>query len=179
LGNHLWIREYQNGLVITNPSTKAKTISVSGNYKRIRGNQDQTTNSGQAVGSSLTIPANDGLILLRAGNYPTSPPPSTPTPTSGQSTPTPASAPTSTPTSQPSVPVPLSQFKTGWNYLTWQSNWPTNFEFSSLPIACPYVIYFKDNWFYSFVREYNAKEYFVRGQAYSVFCSEDVYWGMK
>lgn len=75
--------------------------------------------------------------------------------------------------------VPLSEFKAGWNYLTWQRNWSDQYELGSLPLSCPTASYFKDNWFYTFVRGYSQPENFLAGQSYFVYCFGDVYWGMR
>lgn len=70
-------------------------------------------------------------------------------------------------------------FKAGWNYLIWKSEWTANFAFDSLPIACPYVVYRKDSWFYSFVRNFSKPENFQTGRSYFVYCLQETYWGMN
>jgi len=60
----LWRRDFQNGLVLVNSGDTAEFIDLNGEYEKIKGPQDPTTNSGLII-SSVTVPANDGLILLR------------------------------------------------------------------------------------------------------------------
>jgi len=65
-------REFENGLVIANPSPAEITIDLAArfggqHFRRLLGspNQDPETNNGQAVGSRLAIPARDALFLVR------------------------------------------------------------------------------------------------------------------
>ena len=60
-------REFDNGLVLVNPKGNGtKTVEVGPGWKRISGSQDPQHNNGQAV-SSVTLQAQDGIILLRQG----------------------------------------------------------------------------------------------------------------
>src|SRR5262249_39207592 len=72
-----------------------QTVTLETSYKRIKGTQDATTNSGATV-TSVTLQSSDGLILLRL--TPVSIPTSTPTATA---------EPTATPTNPPTKPTPV------------------------------------------------------------------------
>lgn len=61
----IWQREFENGIVLVNSIPKAKTIKLDEFYRKLNGSQDQQVNDGSRV-QVVTIPANDGLILLRA-----------------------------------------------------------------------------------------------------------------
>ncbi len=60
----VWQRDYQNGAVFVNPTAVAQTVNFDSEFEKIRGAQDPATNDGSIV-SSVTIPAHDGLIMLR------------------------------------------------------------------------------------------------------------------
>jgi hypothetical protein len=51
-------------MVLANASGSSKTVSVGSNFRRISGSQDSGINNGQNV-TSVTIPAYDGLVLVR------------------------------------------------------------------------------------------------------------------
>jgi hypothetical protein len=60
-------REFDNGLVLVNPKGNGtRTVNVGSGWKRIKGSQDPTHNTGQSV-TSITLEAQDGIILLREG----------------------------------------------------------------------------------------------------------------
>jgi hypothetical protein len=59
-----WRRDYDGGVVLVNPTTAAVTIRLGGTFRKIRGRQDRSVNSGALV-SSVTIPSRDGIVLLR------------------------------------------------------------------------------------------------------------------
>ncbi|MFA4937087.1 MAG: Ig-like domain-containing protein [Patescibacteria group bacterium] len=83
LGNGTWIRFFDNGVSITNPTTATQTVTdtnlrtlagYSGPYYRFRGNQDPTWNNGQLFSSVTLIssaaagsvsPVGDGILLFR------------------------------------------------------------------------------------------------------------------
>lgn len=67
-------------------------------------------------------------------------------------------APTLTPTPTPSSTGGLEK---GWNVVSGSFEPSTN---------CPYVVYLKDGWFYSYVRDYSNTQNFPSGQDYWVFC---------
>jgi len=61
--NSVWRRDFEKGIVLVNPSTSSKTITLEKEYRKILGTQDSTTNNGLAV-SQITLKANDSIILL-------------------------------------------------------------------------------------------------------------------
>lgn len=61
----VWRRDFVNGIVLVNPKTNgAQTVQLGGTFYHLRGGQASNINNGAAV-TSVTIPAGDGLILLR------------------------------------------------------------------------------------------------------------------
>lgn len=63
LANGLWRRDFDGGIVLSNPTSGAQTINLETTYKKIKGNQAPEVNDGSAV-QSATIPSQDGIILL-------------------------------------------------------------------------------------------------------------------
>lgn len=75
--NGVYVREFENGLVVLNPGNGgytagpgAKTITLPSpgagyQWKRLSGSQDAAVNTGQVQSSSLTINERDGIILRR------------------------------------------------------------------------------------------------------------------
>ena len=59
------MREFENGLVICNPSNAQITVPLSETYYRIAGAQDPVVNSGNSC-TQITVPAKDGRILLKS-----------------------------------------------------------------------------------------------------------------
>ncbi|MGE5116996.1 MAG: putative glycoside hydrolase [Betaproteobacteria bacterium] len=63
--NGIYMRRYQNGLVLVNPSkTNTASIYVGSGYKRLKGTQDPYVNNGQ-VQSTVTLGPRQGLIMVR------------------------------------------------------------------------------------------------------------------
>jgi len=60
----VWQRDYANGVALVNPTGSARTVTFSSEYEKLRGAQDPRVNDGSIV-SQVTIPARDGLIMLR------------------------------------------------------------------------------------------------------------------
>lgn len=60
----LWRRDFKQGLVLVNSGEKIETAEFNGEFEKIKGQQDPGVNDGLIV-SSATVPAQDGLILLR------------------------------------------------------------------------------------------------------------------
>ncbi|MEK8090657.1 putative glycoside hydrolase [Thermithiobacillus plumbiphilus] len=58
-------RLFQKGMVLVNPTGSNVTVNVGYSYKRIAGRQDRSVNNGQAVNGNITIPAKDGIILVK------------------------------------------------------------------------------------------------------------------
>jgi hypothetical protein len=58
-------REFNNGLVLVNPKGNGtRTVNVGAGWKRLLGRQDPVHNDGRSV-TSVTLNAQDGIILLR------------------------------------------------------------------------------------------------------------------
>jgi uncharacterized phage protein (TIGR02218 family) len=62
----VWARRFEGGVVLCNPTSSAQSVNPTtlGTYTRFTGTQDATTNDGTAVAGSISIPAQDGLVLL-------------------------------------------------------------------------------------------------------------------
>ncbi|PJA92829.1 MAG: hypothetical protein CO133_01560 [Candidatus Komeilibacteria bacterium CG_4_9_14_3_um_filter_37_5] len=60
----IWSRDYEQGLVLLNTSNQPQEYELDGEYEKINGQQDQRVNNGEIV-NSVTLPSQDGLILLR------------------------------------------------------------------------------------------------------------------
>jgi hypothetical protein len=58
-------RDFQHGIALNNSSSETQKIALGGIFKKLKGTQDPALNDGGAV-SSVTVPAKDGLIVLRA-----------------------------------------------------------------------------------------------------------------
>jgi hypothetical protein len=62
--NSVWGRDFVNGKIIVNATNQGQTINLDGDYEKLHGTQDPSVNNG-AIVSRVTVPAEDGLILLR------------------------------------------------------------------------------------------------------------------
>ncbi|MFN2299666.1 MAG: putative glycoside hydrolase [Anaerolineales bacterium] len=62
--DQVWRRDFEGGIVLVNPTAEPRTVSLGGQFRKIRGTQDPAVNDGSVV-SEVTLPARDGLILLR------------------------------------------------------------------------------------------------------------------
>ncbi len=60
----VWRRDFKNGLVLVNSTNQEKYVELGGEYEKLHGVQDTWVNDGLFV-DGVTIPAQDGLILLR------------------------------------------------------------------------------------------------------------------
>ncbi len=60
----VWRRDFQHGTVLVNSTNQAQTVDLDADFERLHGTQDAKTNDG-SISSVITIPAQDGLILLR------------------------------------------------------------------------------------------------------------------
>jgi hypothetical protein len=65
-------REFENGVVFANPSTRRYTLDLTklfpgASFRRIQGHQiqDATINNGKPLGQTLTLPPKDGLFAVR------------------------------------------------------------------------------------------------------------------
>ena len=57
-------RDFQNGVVLVNPTSSMKTVKLEPGLRRLAGNQDPAVNNGSAVGQ-VTLGPKDGIVLLR------------------------------------------------------------------------------------------------------------------
>jgi hypothetical protein len=60
----VWSREYQRGIAIVNATKQVEQITLPGEFEKIRGSQDPRINDGSIV-TRVTVPAEDGLVLIR------------------------------------------------------------------------------------------------------------------
>jgi len=67
LSGKIWQREFENGLVIVNPTGLWQTIYglSNGKYRRISGIQDPSHNNGQIINEQVILQPEDGIILLK------------------------------------------------------------------------------------------------------------------
>jgi len=59
-----WMREFENGIVICNPTNARVVVNLGGEYRLIKGSQVPDINSGALV-KKVTLQPGDGRILLR------------------------------------------------------------------------------------------------------------------
>jgi hypothetical protein len=69
LSSSIYRRDYQNGIVLNNSSNSSQTISLGGSFRKLQGTQNPSLNNGATV-TSVTVPAHDGIILLRTSAAP-------------------------------------------------------------------------------------------------------------
>lgn len=60
----VWRRDFQNGVVLVNPTSETRTVTVGSGLRRLAGKQDPAVNNGSAV-SQVTVRPKDGLVLRR------------------------------------------------------------------------------------------------------------------
>lgn len=60
----VWRRDFARGVAIVNSTPMAQTVSLGGEYEKIRGTQDSSFNSG-AIVSETTLNGYDGALLLK------------------------------------------------------------------------------------------------------------------
>jgi hypothetical protein len=60
----LWRRDFQNGVVLVNPTDRSRTVTLEPGLRRLAGRQDPAVNDGSAVGR-LTLRSRDGIVLRR------------------------------------------------------------------------------------------------------------------
>lgn len=60
----LWSREYTRGMVIVNPTAKAASYSLPGEYEHLSGRQDISVNTG-ILTNQVNLAAEDGVVLIR------------------------------------------------------------------------------------------------------------------
>lgn len=57
-------RDFDTGIALANATSRSRTIQLGGEFVKIKGMQDPAVNDGSSV-STVTIPAYDGLLLVR------------------------------------------------------------------------------------------------------------------
>lgn len=67
LANGLWRRDFDRGIVLTNPTSDSRWAALGEPFRHIRGKQDPQVNDGELV-DRVMVPARDGVILLRQVN---------------------------------------------------------------------------------------------------------------
>lgn len=60
----VWRRDFTNGISVVNSDSKNRTVDLGGEFEKLTGSQDPVANDG-AIVSSLSVPAQDGRILLK------------------------------------------------------------------------------------------------------------------
>ncbi len=60
----VWMRRYQNGIVLVNGTKGPLTINVGAGYKNVLGTVDTVVNNGQVV-QTVTLPARSGRLLVK------------------------------------------------------------------------------------------------------------------
>lgn len=65
-----WRRDFDNGIVLVNPSSSSESITLTGSFKKILGNSDfefsdPTFNDGSTISSPFSLAAESGIILLK------------------------------------------------------------------------------------------------------------------
>ena len=60
----VWRRDFQHGTVLVNSTDQSQTVDLDADFEHLNGTQDHAVNDGE-IASTVTIPAKDGLILLR------------------------------------------------------------------------------------------------------------------
>lgn len=63
--SELYRRRFEKGVVFVNPTDHTQTVDVEPGYRRIVGKQDPIVNDGRPVGSTIVVPARDGIVLIR------------------------------------------------------------------------------------------------------------------
>jgi len=59
----VWRRDFENGIVLVNPSTSAKTVNLNDSFRKISGIYDPAFNDGSTV-NSVALPSQSGIVLL-------------------------------------------------------------------------------------------------------------------
>jgi hypothetical protein len=60
----VWRRDFQNGVVLVNPTILSRTVTIESGLRRLAGTQDPSVNDG-AVVSQVTLRPKDGIVLRR------------------------------------------------------------------------------------------------------------------
>jgi hypothetical protein len=59
-----WRRDFKNGIVLVNPSSKKKKVNLGGKFRRIKGIFDRRFNNGRTV-TSVVMDPRSGIVLLK------------------------------------------------------------------------------------------------------------------
>jgi len=60
----VWRRDFQNGVVLVNPTIASRTVTLEPGLRRLAGTQEPAVNNGAAV-SQVTLKPKDGIVLRR------------------------------------------------------------------------------------------------------------------
>ena len=60
-----WIREFEHGLVVVNPTRRRTTLDIPAGFRKIRGSQDPTHNDGAEAGRRIEVAPLDAYLLQR------------------------------------------------------------------------------------------------------------------
>ncbi len=74
VGSNVWRRDFTGGIALVNPDTVARTVTLGGTFRKIKGTQAPALNDGSLV-TQVTLPARDGIVLLRDALSDTTAPP--------------------------------------------------------------------------------------------------------
>lgn len=61
----VWRRDFENGIVLVNPTDSSKTVHLNGTFRKIDGIYDTSFNDGRTV-TSVTLPSESGIVLLHS-----------------------------------------------------------------------------------------------------------------
>jgi hypothetical protein len=64
LSNGVWWRDFDNGIVLVNPTNSVQHTPLKSAFRRIAGSQDSGANNGATI-TNLNLQSHDGIILLR------------------------------------------------------------------------------------------------------------------
>lgn len=64
INESVWARDFEQGKVLVNATDQTQSVRLGGEYEKLHGTQDPSTNNG-AIVSTVTLPPHDGIILLR------------------------------------------------------------------------------------------------------------------
>ena len=76
---NVYRRDYEGGIALVNATAAPVTVNLNGTFRKIKGTQAPTVNDGTLC-TSVTLPAQDGIVLLRPAATPvvdTTPPTTT------------------------------------------------------------------------------------------------------
>ena len=65
LASGVYRRDFDNGIVLCNPTSSTQTVDLVGSYRKIDGVQEPSINDGSVV-ENVTLSSEDGIILLNA-----------------------------------------------------------------------------------------------------------------